>query len=296
MIKTEGLTKKYGGTIALRDLDLEIRKGEVLGLLGPNGSGKTTMIRLILGLLRATSGQASVAGHDSWRDSLRVRELVAYLPGELRMFGSMTGLTLLKFLSSLRGGAPLERAVDIAERIMALDLSRKVRNYSTGMKQKLALAQIFADPVEVIILDEPTSALDPSARQDVLKLVADARDRGQTVILSGHVLSEVEQVADRVAIMRRGRLMHVEDMRERKNVRIVRLRYPEEGPRNYPSELKLVLKEHRGQDVLLEHRGEVAPLISWLDSQPVVDLTIGALDLRSLYDIYHGPCVSDGGD
>ncbi len=296
MIKTEALTKSYGATIALRDLDLEIRKGEVFGLLGPNGSGKTTMIRLILGLLRATSGQASVAGHDSWRDSLRVRELVAYLPGELRMFGSMTGLTVLKFLSSLRRGAPLERAVDIAERIMTLDLSRKVRNYSTGMKQKLALAQIFADPVEVIILDEPTSALDPSARQDVLKLVADARDRGQTVILSGHVLSEVEQVADRVAIMRRGRLMHVEDMRERKNLRIVRLRYPEEGPRNYPSEPNLVLKEHRGQEVLLEHRGEVAPLISWLDSQPVVDLTIGALDLRSLYDIYHGPCTSDGGD
>ena len=296
MIKTEGLTKKYGSTIALRDLDLEIRKGEVFGLLGPNGSGKTTMIRLMLGLLRATSGQASVAGHDSWRDSLKVRELVAYLPGELRMFGSMTGLNFLKFLSSLRGGIPLERAVDIAEQIMALDLSQKVRNYSTGMKQKLALAQIFSDPVEVVILDEPTSALDPSARQHVLNLVATARDRGQTVILSGHVLSEVEQVSDRVAIMRRGRLMHVEDMRERKNLRIVRLRYPEEGPHNYPIELKLVLKEHRGQDVLLEHRGEVAPLISWLDSQPVVDLTIGTLDLRSLYDIYHGPCVSEQDD
>lgn len=296
MIKTEALTKSYGSTIALRDLDLEVRKGEVFGLLGPNGSGKTTMIRLILGLLRATSGQALVAGHDSWRDSLKVRELVAYLPGELRMFGSMTGLTLLKLLSSLRGGIPLARAVEIAEGIMGLDLGRTVRTYSTGMKQKLALAQIFADPVEVVILDEPTSALDPSARQEVLNLVTAARDRGQTVILSGHVLSEVEQVADRVAIMRGGRLMHVEDMRERKNLRIVRLRYPEEGPRNYPSELKLLLREHRGQDVLLEHRGEVASLISWLDSQPVVDLTIGTEDLRSLYDIYHGPSVSEEGD
>ena len=114
MIKTEALTKSYGGTIALRELDLEVRKGEVFGLLGPNGSGKTTMIRLILGLLRATSGQALVVGHDSWRDSLKVRDLVAYLPGELRMFGSMTGLTLLKFLSSLRGGIPLARAVEFS--------------------------------------------------------------------------------------------------------------------------------------------------------------------------------------
>src|SRR5262249_34813883 len=211
--ETAGLTKHYGEVHALSDLTVEVRKGEVFGLLGPNGSGKTTTIRLILGLIRPTAGRASVAGHDCWDDSPRVRQLVSYLPGELRLYGSLTGLGTLRFLSDLRGGVALDRAVAIAEKVMKLDLSRRVRTYSTGMKQKLALAQVFADPVEILILDEPTSALDPSARAEILALVREARDvHKQTVIFSGHVLSEVEEVSDRVAIMSEGRLMHLEDM------------------------------------------------------------------------------------
>src|SRR3954453_365858 len=197
MIETEGLTKRYGAVTALADLSMTVRQGEVFGLLGPNGSGKTTAIRLLLGLLRPTSGWASVDGHDCWGRSLEVRRMVSYLPGELRMFGAMTGLGMLRYLSDLRGGEALERAVAIAETVMELDLRRKVRTYSTGMKQKLALSQSFADPVEVLILDEPTSALDPSARGEVIGLVREARRLGQTVIFSGHVLSEVEEVADR---------------------------------------------------------------------------------------------------
>jgi ABC-2 type transport system ATP-binding protein len=176
MIATEGLTKKYGHFTALADLTMTVRQGEVFGLLGPNGSGKTTTIRLLLGLLRPTSGSAAVLGHDCWTASREVRQRVSYIPGELRMYGAMTGLGMLRFLSDLRGGAALDRAVAIAERIMRLDLRRKVRAYSTGMKQKLALAQAFADPVEILILDEPTSALDPWARAEVGALVMEARD------------------------------------------------------------------------------------------------------------------------
>ncbi|HKI18948.1 MAG TPA: ABC transporter ATP-binding protein, partial [Isosphaeraceae bacterium] len=171
LIVTVDLTKIYGRVVALDSLSLEIRRGEVFGLLGPNGSGKTTTIRLLLGLLRPTSGRAMVAGFDTWRHSLEVRRLVSYLPGELRMYGSLTGLGTLRLLSDLRGGAALDRAVAIAERIMKLNLKRKIRTYSTGMKQKLAVAQVFADPVDTLILDEPTSALDPSARGIVLGLV-----------------------------------------------------------------------------------------------------------------------------
>ena len=226
MIVMDGLTKRYGDTTALIDLSLEVYKGEVFGLLGPNGSGKTTTIRLLLGLLRPTDGRASIEGFDCWRQSLNVRTRVSYLPGELRMFGWMTGLGMLRFLSSLRGGIGLDRAVAIAEQVMRLDLRRKVRAYSTGMKQKLALALAFADPVEILILDEPTSALDPSARALVLGLVREARRQGQTVIFSGHVLSEVEQVADRVAIMRLGRLVHLEDMHARRlNLRLLLIRF-----------------------------------------------------------------------
>jgi ABC-2 type transport system ATP-binding protein len=288
MIVTEGLSKHYGQVQSLTDLSLEVKKGEVFGLLGPNGSGKTTTIRLILGMIRPTSGRASVAGHDCWRDSLAVRELVSFLPGELRLYGAMTGLSTLTFLSDLRGGTALDRAVAIAEKVMQLDLSRRVRTYSTGMKQKLALAQAFADPVDILILDEPTSSLDPSARNDVLGLVADARSRGQTVIFSGHVLSEVEQVSDRVGIMRLGKLMHIEDMHTRRNQRMLMVRFGEGLWGGFPEELELTVRERHGDTWLLEHRGEVGPLMAWLSTQDVADVAIGPEDLRSLYDQYHG--------
>jgi ABC-2 type transport system ATP-binding protein len=296
MIATEGLTKVYGSTRALADLSMEVRKGEVYGLLGPNGSGKTTTIRLLLGLLRPTSGRATVAGFDAWRQSLEVRGVVSYLPGELRLIGSMTGLGLLKFLSSLRGGQGLDRAVAIAERVMRLDLRRKVRTFSTGMKQKLALAQAFADPVEILILDEPTSALDPSARADVLNLVQEARRAGQTVIFSGHVLSEVEEVSDRVAIMRKGRLMHVEDMHDRQGLRMLLLKYAGDPPATFPEELGLSLRNREGGVDLIEHRGEVGPLLGWLQACRVDDLAIGTEDLKTLYDKFHGPDAPDPDD
>jgi ABC-2 type transport system ATP-binding protein len=292
MIETHGLTKHYGAVQALSHLTVSIRTGEVFGLLGPNGSGKTTTIRLLLGLIRATAGRASVAGFDCWAQSNLVRNLVSYLPGELRLFGGMRGLEVLRYLSDLRGGAALERAVAIAQRVMDLDLRRRVRTYSTGMKQKLALAQTFADPVDILILDEPTSSLDPSARGQVLDLVKEARQGGQTVIFSGHVLSEVEQVSDRVAIMRAGRLMHVEDLHQRRrNVRLVLARFAGVPPEDHPETVGLSIRERNGDVVLYEHRGEVKPLLEWLTCQPVVDLAIGTDDLRSLYDRYHGPAA-----
>ena len=293
MITTTQLTKRYGSTLALAELDLEIIRGEVFGLLGPNGSGKSTTIRLLLGFLHPSSGRASVNGWDCWTDSVQVRRLVSYLPGELRLIGSLSGLGMLKFLASLRGGVGLDRGVAIAERIMKLDLSRKIRNYSTGMKQKLALAQAFADPVEILILDEPTSALDPSARADVIDLVREARRQGQTVIFSGHVLSEVEQIADRVAIMRRGRLMHIEAMEDRQKRRQLLVRFGGDPPEHYPDDLLLKrLDRDRGVD-LLAHDGELGPLLNWLATQDIADLAVGTEDLQSLYNQYHGPGAKD---
>jgi ABC-2 type transport system ATP-binding protein len=291
MIQTRALSKNYGAVRALTDLTVEVRRGEVFGLLGPNGSGKTTTIRLLLGLLRPSSGSAVVDRFDCWRESRSVRQLVSYLPGELRLPGGMRGLALLKYLCALRGGRGLDRAVGLAERVMELDLGRRVRAYSTGMKQKLALAQVFADPVDVLILDEPTSALDPSARELVLSLVSEARAGGQTVIFSGHVLSEVERVADRVAIMRLGRLMHIEDMHTRRSVRMLLIRFEDRGlPESIPEELALSLRQRNDNgSYLFEHRGAAGPLLSWLATQPVDDLAIGTEDLRSLYDRYHGP-------
>jgi ABC-2 type transport system ATP-binding protein len=293
VIATHQLTKRYGEFYALRNLSLEVRKGEVFGLLGPNGSGKTTTIRTILGMIRATSGHASVAGLDCWHDSLMVRERVSYLPGELRMYGYMTGRQHLKFFCELRGGRGLDRAVHIAESIMELDLGRKVRRYSTGMKQKLALAQAFADPVEILILDEPTSALDPSARGLVLELVLAAKSQGQTVIFSGHVLSEVEQISDRVAIMRRGQLMHIEDMHTRRCARMVLARFESDPPLDFPDDLGLLVRRRDGRELLFEHQGEIRSLLDWFSRQGISEIAIGTEDLRGLYDRFHGPDVRD---
>jgi ABC-2 type transport system ATP-binding protein len=293
VIVMEELTKSYGDFVALDSVSLTVRQGEVFGLLGPNGSGKTTALRTVMGFLRPTFGRAMIGGFDSWRESVEVRRLVSFLQGELRMYGSMTGLALLRLLSNLRDGIGLDRAVVIADQVMGLDLSRRVRTYSTGMKQKLALAQAFADPVDVLILDEPTSALDPSARELVLGLVKAARAQGQTVVFSGHVLSEVEAVADRVAIMRLGRLMHVEDMHARRSLRMLLLRYDEGRWAGVPEELETTEREHKENTVLLEHRGELSPLLSWLAAAPITDVAIGTEDLRSLYDRFHGVNVTD---
>jgi len=293
LLATRDLTKAYGDFMALRQLTLEVRQGEVFGLLGPNGSGKTTTLRLLLGLLHPTSGQATIFGLDCWRQSLQVRRLVSYLPGELRMYGSMSGLALLRFLSDLREGDGLDRAVALAEQMMQLNLRKKVRAYSTGMKQKLALALAFSDPVDVLILDEPTSSLDPSARGEVLRLVREARSLGQTVIFSGHVLSEVEAVSDRVAILRRGRLMHIEDMRARRSLRMLLIKFADQVPAEFPAELELTVRERNDQTLLLEHRGQIGPLLHWLDTMPILDLAIGTEDLHSLYDRFHGPDAID---
>jgi ABC-2 type transport system ATP-binding protein len=293
LIVTEGLSKVYRRVTALDGLSLQVGRGEVYGLLGPNGSGKTTTIRLLLGLLRPTAGRATVAGFDSWRSSLDVRRLVSYLPGELRMYGSLTGLGTLRLLCDLREGAGLDRAVAIAERVMKLNLKRKIRTYSTGMKQKLALAQVFSDPVDTLILDEPTSALDPSARSIVIGLVQEARSGGQTVIFSGHVLAEVEQVADRVAIMRKGRLMHVEDMHVRRSVRMLLIQFEGGIEPQFPPELELSVRERNGETLLLEHRGDLSSLLRWLASEAVIDIAIGTEDLRALYDRFHGLNVPD---
>jgi ABC-2 type transport system ATP-binding protein len=296
VIATQVLTKRYGRFTALSGVSLEVRRGEILGLLGPNGAGKTTFIRLLVGMLYPTSGGATVAGLDPWRQGLEVRRLISFLPGEIRLFGHLTGFAMLQYMCGLRNGIGLDRAVALAEGVMELDLSRKVRTYSTGMKQKLALSQAFADPVEILILDEPTSALDPTVRGTVVSLVRDAKAAGQTVVFSGHVLSEVEAVADRVAIMRRGRLMHVEDMHARRGLRLVLARYEGEIPESFPEELDLAVRERNGNTVLLEHRGTVSPLATWIGTQPIVDFAVGTEDLRSLYDRYHGPNANDEDD
>ncbi len=209
MIRTEGLTKYYGRRRGLDGLDLDVRPGEVYGFLGPNGAGKTTTIRILLDLIRPTKGVAMVLGETPRRGGTALRRRVGYLPGDFLVGGGQTVRELLTHLGHLRGGVPPARIESMAERL-ELELSARIGSLSRGNRQKVAVVQAFMHEPELLILDEPTTGLDPFMQQQFLGIVAEARAAGQTVFMSSHVLSEVQQSADRVGIVRDGTLVAVE--------------------------------------------------------------------------------------
>jgi ABC-2 type transport system ATP-binding protein len=210
-IETVGLTKYYGKHRGVLDLDLEVRGGEVFGFLGPNGAGKTTTIRLLLDLLRPSRGFATVLGRDVRRHGMEVRRQVGFTPGELALFPRLTGHETLRFLANLRGGVEWQYVDELAERLGA-ELDKKVRELSTGNKRKLSLIQAFMHRPALLILDEPTAGLDPLMQNEFNRLIDGAREHGQTVFLSSHVLPEVRLLCDRVGFVREGELVAVEDV------------------------------------------------------------------------------------
>ncbi|MEJ7804118.1 MAG: ATP-binding cassette domain-containing protein, partial [Candidatus Limnocylindria bacterium] len=214
-ISTQGLTKHYGSVQALSGLTLDVRQGEIFGFLGPNGSGKSTMIRTLLGFLHATSGEASVLGMDVARESVEIRRLTGYLPGGIALYDSLTGEQVLDYLVDMQGREPYRRG-ELCQRLelSASVLKRKVRDYSRGMRQKIGVVQALQHDPELAILDEPTEGLDPLMQQAFYRILDELRREGRTVFFSSHVLSEVERLCDRVAIIRAGRLMAIHDVDE----------------------------------------------------------------------------------
>jgi len=285
-LRTEHLTKDYGSYRALDDLTVSVGAREVFGLLGPNGSGKTTALRLLLGFLRPTRGGAWINGHDCWHDSIAARRQAAYLPGELRLYENMTGRQLVHFLGRLRGHV-VRADVDALARRLDIDLDRPIADLSSGMKRKVALLQVLVPHAPLLILDEPTNTLDPTMRDELLGQLRQARDAGQAVLFSSHVLTEVEQVCDRVGILQRGRLVHVQDMNELRGARLVRVRFADGMPA-LPDLKGLHLREQHQDRISLEHTGPLPPLLEWLAGQPVADLSIEPLGLNANYHRYHG--------
>jgi len=286
LLSINELTKDYGRYRALDQLSLTIGPGEIFGLLGPNGSGKSTALRLLLGFLRPTSGCASIAGHDCWHDSVNARRHVAYLPGELRLYENMTGRQLIAFLSQLRGRPHTADLASLARRL-DIDLDRPLVNLSSGMKRKVALLQVLVPEAPLLILDEPTNTLDPTMRDQLLDQLRQARDRGQAVLFSSHVLSEVEQVCDRVGILQRGRLVHVQKMAELSEARSVHARFTR-TPEALPDLSGVQRREQSNGRLSLEYAGPLAPLLDWLSRQPVEDLRVEPLGLGPIYHRYHG--------
>lgn len=210
-IATENLTKFYGRQRGIEGVNLDVREGETFGFLGPNGAGKTTTIRLLLDFIRPTRGRASVLGLDAQRDTIAVRRRVGYLPGEPGLYDHLSGEEYLGYLASFRGGEDPARRRELAARL-DIDLRRRIRTLSRGMKQKIAIIQALMHGADLLILDEPTSGLDPLMQHVFYELIEEEKAKGRTVFMSSHILSEVERVCDRVAIIRNGSIALVEDV------------------------------------------------------------------------------------
>jgi ABC-2 type transport system ATP-binding protein len=218
IIEVAGLTKSYGNKRGISEVSFQVAEGEVFGFLGPNGAGKTTTIRLLMALLRAAAGTARIAGLDSWEQSVEIKRLVGYLPGELALDPNLTGGQILEYFGHLRGGVDQTYLKQLIARL-EFDPTRKFRQYSSGNKRKIGLIQAFMHRPRLLILDEPTNGLDPLNQQEFDRMVKEVREDGRTVFLSSHILTEVEQTCNRVGIIREGQLVRVGGVAELKGIK-----------------------------------------------------------------------------
>ena len=218
IIEVNGLTKYYGSKRGINDVSFQVEEGEIFGFLGPNGAGKTTTIRLLMALLRANAGTARIAGLDCWQNSVEIKRLIGYLPGEPALDPNLTGGQILEYFGHLRGGVDQAYLKQLIQRF-DLDPTRKFRQYSSGNKRKVVLIQAFMHRPRLLILDEPTNALDPLNQQEFDRMIREVRDEGRTVFLSSHILTEVESTCTRVAIIREGQLVRIGGVTELKDIK-----------------------------------------------------------------------------
>ncbi|MCH7639718.1 MAG: ABC transporter ATP-binding protein [Bacteroidetes bacterium] len=288
---TRHLTKSYGPVEALRGLDLDVQRGEIFGFLGPNGAGKTTTIRCLLDLIRPDGGTATVLGLDPQTHPVAVRARVGYLPGELHLEGNHTGRRVLRYFSALRGRpVAWDVANALAERLR-LDLDRPVKNLSKGNKQKVGLVQALMHRPELLLLDEPTSGLDPLMQQEVLALLREAKAGGATVFFCSHIMSEVEALAERVGIIRQGRLVEVADTAALIGRAVhhakVQFRNPVDGDVLDGVPGVTVLARDDSRIFTLQVEGEMDGLIKALAAFPVTHLETTRASLEDVFLAYY---------
>jgi len=287
-IRTEALSKTFGRTVALDSLDLEVPKGEVLGYLGPNGAGKTTTIRLLLGLIRASSGRAEIFGVDCQDDPVEAHRRLAYVPGEVTLWPSLTGTETLHLLGRVHGEIDTAYRDRLLERF-EFDPSKKVRAYSKGNRQKLILIASLMTRADLLLLDEPTSGLDPLMERAFRDSILDARERGQTVFLSSHILSEVEALCDRVAILRAGQLIEVGTLAEMRHLSALQVDAELEGPApNLDGIAGVSAVEVDGNRVHCHVSGSIEPLLDALTKVGVRHLVSREPSLEELFLAHYG--------
>lgn len=282
-IRTEGLTKRYGGFTALDALDLRVAPGEAYGFLGPNGSGKTTTIRLLLGLHRPSAGRAEIFGVDAWRDPVAAHRSVAYVAGEPFLWSALTGGETLAHLERLRGGTDAAYRETLVRRF-DLDTTKRIRAMSKGNRQKVQLVAALATRAPLLLLDEPTSGLDPLMEMAFRESVHEARERGQAVFLSSHILSEVEALCDRVGILRQGRLVDEGTLTQLRHLAAHTIEVTFDGPAPVLPPLDGVTVAAAGDNALrFEVAGELGPLMAALGRERVLAMTSREPSLEEVF-------------
>jgi ABC-2 type transport system ATP-binding protein len=292
-IRTRGLSKRYGETLALDSLELAIEPGEVYGYLGPNGAGKTTTIRLLLGLHRPSAGRAELFGIDANRDPVAAHRRVAYVAGDPFLWPALTSAETFEYLARMRGGADAAYRDELVERFK-LDVDKKVRALSKGNRQKVQLIAALASRAELLVLDEPTSGLDPLMEVAFRDSVDEAKRRGQTVFLSSHILSEVEALCDRVGILSGGRLVDEGTLEQLRHLSAHTVDATFDGPAPELPELDGVRVHRAGESALrCEVSGAIRPLLAALAQLPVVAITSREPSLEEIF-LHHYDHSSGG--
>lgn len=289
IINAQALTVYYQNRRGIENVDLRIEQGDIFGFLGPNGSGKTTTIRVLMGYLKSTGGHAHILGQDCWKQSHLIKQNIGYLPGDLRLYPWMTGHSAMKIFGRIRHRNLKEAGSKLAG-LFGLDMEVPVRKMSSGMRQKLGLLIALAHDPEVLILDEPTSALDPLAQQKLITLLQQRASEGTTVLFSSHSLSEVEQLCHRVAIIREGEIVTDKTLADlKKDARkIVTFTFSSEEEANHFSKPDFLSDNLQNGEIRSFHLdGNIQELIQWLSQQEFEDVSISPPDLENLFKEYY---------
>lgn len=287
IIQTTNLTKFYGKSRGIQDVNITVSKGDIFGFLGPNGAGKSTTIRTLLDFIRPSSGSASIFGLDCQKDSFAIRKRIGYVPGEANLYGHMTGWKYLQYIGGIRGRYDESSAKKYAERF-DIRLDRKMREYSSGMRQKVIIIQALMNDPDLVIMDEPTKGLDPLVQQTFMDVIKEEAARGKTIFMSSHVLSDIEKVCNRVAIIKEGRIVAEEDMAslKRKAGKIIEVKFRGAKPESFTISGMGNLAPLDGY-YKMSTSGDLKSVLCELASYDVEDVNIHAMTLDDIFMQYY---------
>lgn len=288
IIEINGLVKRFGPFTALKGIDLTVEQGEVFGFIGPNGAGKSTTIRTIIGVLKPSEGSVSVFGLDAWEEAMAIHRRIAYVPGEMNLWPNLTGGEIIDLLLTMRGSVNRKRRDALIERF-AFDPTKKFRNYSKGNRQKVALIAAFASDADLFILDEPTSGLDPLMVRVFQECIHEIKEEGKTVFLSSHILSEVDRLCDRVAIIREGTIIEAGELKTLKHLTAMQYRVRTKKPLVGLEKLPGItdIHEEEGDIVFRVERKQMEHVIAYLNQFGVLFLESTPITLEDLFMRYY---------